>query len=115
MVKVLVVDDEPGARAMLAMALRTSGVEVETAPDGDAALNMIGQQRFDWVVTDYRMPGLSGTGLVRRVGEVSPDTQVILISAVVDEDAVEGVPVRAFFRKPFDPFVLRNYILAGQE
>ena len=111
MVSVLVVDDEAGARAMLAMALRCSEVEVDTASDGLKALALIKERDYDWVISDIKMPGLDGIALSREIVSLRPETQVILISAVAGEEEMRGLPIAAFCCKPFDPLRLQMYIL----
>ena len=113
MLTVLVVDDEPGARAMLAMALRTPGIDVDTAGDASEALDKLTRTTFDWIVSDIRMPGEDGASLSRKIASRALDTKVVLISAVAGEDAIADLPIAAFYRKPFDPLKLRDYILAN--
>ena len=81
MPSVLVVDDEEGVRDFLVEVLETSGYEVRSAPDGDAALAMIAQHSFHVVVTDLRMPGTDGLQLLKRVKADSPEVEVIVLTA----------------------------------
>lgn len=113
MTSVLLVDDETGARTMLAMALRGSDVTVETAADGSTALSLVKMRGYDWVISDVRLPGIDGIALVTEIARIRPQTRLLLISAVADEDDVHHLPICAFWRKPFDPLALRRAIQEG--
>lgn len=113
MISVLVVDDEPGARAMLAMALDGGDMRVETVADGGAALDLVKRKPFDWVVSDIRLPGIDGMSLTREIARLRPETHIVLISAVANADDVGNLPIDAFRRKPFDPLALRDFIARG--
>jgi len=114
MVSVLVVDDESGARTMLAMALRGADMRVETVADGNQALDMVKRRAFDWIVSDIRLPGIDGVSLAREIARIRPDTNIILISAVASDDDVQRLPIKAFWRKPFDPLALQQFIMNAQ-
>lgn len=113
MTSVLVVDDEPGTRTMLAMALRGGDVAVETASDGSMALDLVKKRPYDWVISDIRLPGIDGISLIKEIAHIRPSAHLLLISAVASEDDVYGLPVEAFWRKPFDPLALRRLIEGG--
>ncbi len=115
MTSVLVVDDEPGARTMLAMALRGAHVAVETAADGDTALDLVKKHRYDWVISDIRLAGIDGICLVKEIARIRPQTHLLLISAVASDDDVRDLPIEAFWRKPFDPLALRTFIQEGAD
>ena len=103
--RVLIVDDEPSMREMLAIALGDEGWEVHAAQDGEEALAKLAQQPFDVVVSDIRMPGVDGLELLGRAREQSPGTEVILITAHASTDsAIEAVRLGAYdyVTKPFD-------------
>nr|MBA3641501.1 response regulator [Acidobacteriota bacterium] len=68
--RVLVVDDEPSMRQMLSFALRREGYDVTTADDGRTALEALRDGRFDLVVTDVRMPEVSGVDLLREAKQI---------------------------------------------
>src|SRR5262245_42900175 len=71
--KVLVVDDEELCRRALARLLSHNGYLVSTAPDADSALEILGTEKIDVVLTDLEMPNCSGLELVRRVSEREDD------------------------------------------
>jgi len=70
---ILVVDDEPEMAQMLAEILQRVGHKVETAGDGQEALERLAQQHYDLVLSDLRMPNLDGPGLYKAVAEQHPD------------------------------------------
>ena len=103
---VLVVDDDAGVRFTLRETLRSlSGVSVDVAPDGEAALAKLAAQPCELVITDLRMPGMDGLELVRRVRALPHAPRLIVITAHGSERfAVEAMKAGAYdyFRKPFD-------------
>lgn len=82
--RLLVVDDEESIRTVLARFLRTRGFEVQMAESGEAALEALAGSRFELMLCDVRMPGLSGVEIVPRALEVDPDLGVVMLSAVND-------------------------------
>jgi len=90
--KVLVCDDERSICEMLDIALRRDGHKVETVIAGDLAKRKLDSAIYDVVVTDIRMPKTNGIEVLRHAHQVSPETAVILITAVDDyEAAVQAV------------------------
>jgi two-component system response regulator PilR (NtrC family) len=89
---ILVCDDERSICEMLDIALRREGHRVETVQSGQAAKNKIDGNLFDLIITDIKMPNIDGIEVLRHAYRVSPDSPVILITAVDDyEAAVEAV------------------------
>src|SRR5437899_9775280 len=89
---ILVCDDERSICQMLDIALRREGHKVETVNSGEDAKKKLDSAIFDIVVTDIKMPHTNGIEVLRYAHKVSPDTAVILITAVDDyEAAVEAV------------------------
>jgi two-component system response regulator PilR (NtrC family) len=92
MANILVCDDERSICEMLDIALRREGHKVETVQSGQAAKNKIDSALYDLIVTDIKMPNIDGIEVLRHAHRVSPDTAVILMTAVEDyEAAVEAV------------------------
>jgi response regulator RpfG family c-di-GMP phosphodiesterase len=88
--QVLVVDDDPDVRQMMAAALESVGHDVVAVESADSAINAMRATTVDVVVTDLRMPGSSGLHLLRAVKQRSPATEVIVVTAHADLDtAVE--------------------------
>src|SRR6202789_2712112 len=89
---ILVCDDERSICEMLDIALRRDGHRVETVQSGQAAKNKIDGNLYDLIITDIKMPNIDGIEVLRHAHRVSPDSPVILITAVDDyEAAVEAV------------------------
>lgn len=102
--RILVVDDEVLMRNFLVEALRRKGLEAVAAENGDKALNLLNDQSFDLVITDMKMPGVSGMDVLKFVKEISPRTLVIVVTAFgTIENAVEAMKSGAFHYliKPF--------------
>ncbi len=78
---ILIVDDEPEMRAALSETLRREGYQLDTAENGEEALGRIENETFDLVVSDVKMPRLSGPELLKAIKETSPETRVVMITA----------------------------------
>lgn len=106
--RVLVVDDKPNMVKLCRDILKDS-YNVESAPDGKAALAKLTAAAFEVVLTDLKMPGLDGRRLLDNVKRCSPDTEVILMTGFATiESAVDAMRAGAFdyLSKPFDPDAL---------
>lgn len=108
--KVLLVDDEPAVLGCLTAALARHGHIVTTAASGEAALAELKHQRFDLVVTDFRMSGLSGAAVVEAVRERHDETAIILITGLVDELPVWLRTGPHAVRVVAKPFALRPFL-----
>jgi two-component system response regulator HydG len=100
----LVADDDPAVRQSLERALTREGYAVEMAPDGQAALERLKAGGIDLVLSDLRMPGLTGLELLREVKAVAPDVDLIMLTAFgTVEEAVRAMKDGAadFLTKPF--------------
>jgi two-component system, NtrC family, response regulator PilR len=92
MANILVCDDERSICEMLDISLRREGHRVETVQSGQNAKNKIDGALYDVIITDIKMPNIDGIEVLRHAHRVSPDSAVILITAVDDyEAAVEAV------------------------
>jgi DNA-binding NtrC family response regulator len=103
---ILIVDDEPSLRTTLAESLADGGYAVETAGDGVEALRKFEEDPFEAVITDVRLPGMSGIDVLREIKRMSAETPVIVITGYGTVDtAVEAMKEGAadFMMKPF-PF-----------
>ena len=104
--RVLVVDDEKSMRDLLAITLQKAGYEVTLAEGGAAAIEAIRRDPFDAIITDLRMPKVDGLQVLRSAKEQSPDTAVIMVTAMAStETAVEAMKLGAYdyIGKPFSP------------
>jgi len=102
--KILVVDDELSMREFLSILLEGEGYCVGLAENAEEALRLIERERFELVISDVSMPGLSGIALLGRIKSVAPDTAVLLITAFTTaEQAVEAMKLGAYdyIGKPF--------------
>ena len=111
--KILIVDDEELIRRFLAEALMRKNYEVETAGSAKEALASLKKQHYDLLITDMKMPDLSGIELLRRAKELSPQTLVIIMTAYgTIETAVEAMRLGAFnyLLKPFTPDAIETLI-----
>jgi DNA-binding NtrC family response regulator len=84
--RVLVVDDETSARMGLATLLRDAGFEVDSAEDGETALESLRATAPDVLVTDLHMPGLDGIQLLEQAREAIPELIVVLVTGFADVD-----------------------------
>ncbi len=111
--RLLVVDDEPGMRELLEIMLSQEGYTVRTAATGEEGFKMYRQQEPDLVLTDVKMPGMSGLDLIREIRSVNPSIPIIAITAYSSaEDAVRAVREGAYdyLSKPFEIEDLRIII-----
>jgi len=107
--RILVVDDERIIRDSLKEWLEDEGFTVDTAESGLAALEKLGQDFFNLMLTDIKMPGMDGVELLKAAKEVSPDLCVLMMTAFATvETAVEAMKIGAldYLVKPFDPETL---------
>jgi DNA-binding response OmpR family regulator len=105
---VLLVDDDPDIRAMLAFTFSDCGFSVREAGDGVQALDALDERAPDVMILDLMMPNLDGFGLLATMRErnLAPETQVVILSCKVDErDLTRGYELGAdeYVTKPFDP------------
>jgi DNA-binding NtrC family response regulator len=110
---VLVVDDEPGIRALLDLELSSLGLTVVQCSTGTEALGVLRRQVFDLVVTDVKMPGATGLDVLREVKARTPATAVIVLTGFTNMDEVEACrDVGAFelIHKPFELTALHEAV-----
>jgi two-component system response regulator HydG len=84
--RILVADDEAGARDGLAAFLRKEGFDVDVASDGEEALTLLADEGAEVLVTDLHMPRLDGMQLLERAREAQPDLVVVMVTASTDVD-----------------------------
>ena len=116
--RILVVDDELIMRESLSGWLQRDGHEVETAASGEEALDRIKEVRFDILLVDIKMEGISGLEVLKRVKDDDPDVAVVMITAFgAISTAIEAIKNGAFdyLLKPFDPHELGVLIEKIQE
>ncbi len=110
---VLVVDDDASLRRIVEFTLQEEGLHVDTATNGAEALARFQERKYDLVVSDVRMPGLSGVDLLGELRRADPGVPVVLITAFATvELAVEAMRRGAFdyLAKPFTRDALRTSV-----
>lgn len=102
--RVMVIDDDPGVREILALALRAEGYDVESAVDGAEGLVALARSRADVVIVDLRMPDVDGAAFCRQYAEGRDGGgPVILMTAMAGRTTPSDLPgVIATVAKPFD-------------
>ena len=103
---ILVVDDEPVARQSLSDILRLEGYNVMALANGQASIEYVRTHPIDMMVVDLRMPGMDGLQVVQVVNQISPDTEVILLTAHGStETAIQALRLRIhdYLLKPAPP------------
>ncbi len=106
MPSVLVVDDEAAIRESLKDWLMEDGYRVTLAVDGANAVSLVEAHSYDVILLDLKMPGMDGLETMRRIKEISPDAEVLMMTAYASVDtAVQAMKEGAFdyLVKPFDP------------
>lgn len=110
--RILLVEDEEDIRLALKDLLETSleRVEVALAEDGAAGLRAVQRLRPDLIISDYKMPGMSGLDFLQAARAYAPDTPRILITAFPDLDlavrSINDAHIENFLQKPLDPGVV---------
>jgi two-component system, NtrC family, sensor kinase len=117
--KILIADDDPVSRRLLQNYLQKWGYEVTATRDGAEAWRLFEGDSFPMVITDWMMPELDGSGLIRRIRESRRPGYVyamLLTAKSQKEDLVEGMDAGAddFLTKPFDRDELRVRLRAGE-
>jgi DNA-binding response OmpR family regulator len=114
--RILVVDDEKVARVSLADILRLEGYKVSTAASGPEALKELGDNNYDLMLLDIKMPGMDGIEVMQEATEISPDTFIILLTAHGSmESAIEALRQGAhdYLIKPSSPQEILSSVAAG--
>jgi EAL domain-containing protein (putative c-di-GMP-specific phosphodiesterase class I) len=109
--RILLIDDDDGIRAAYAELLRDMGFEVETRSRAEDGLALLSGGRYDAVLSDIQMPGMSGVEFLRAIREVDLDVPVILMTGAPNvESAIEAVEHGAFryLRKPVSAAILEE-------
>ncbi|HDO22273.1 MAG TPA: sigma-54-dependent Fis family transcriptional regulator, partial [Nitrospirae bacterium] len=104
MEKILIVEDEKNMNEVLRILLEGEGYEVASAFDGYEGMELIKKDIYDLVITDIKMPGVDGFGILKNVKEIAPDTIVVMITAFgTTESAIEAMKLGAYdyIDKPF--------------
>jgi diguanylate cyclase (GGDEF)-like protein len=110
----LLVDDEPNILASLKRLLRPAGYQILTASSGKEGLDLLEKNKVDIILSDQRMPGMTGVEFLRTAKSICPDTVRIVLSGYTElqsvTDAINEGAVYRFLTKPWDDQQLRGYI-----
>src|SRR5947209_10173169 len=95
--RILFADDERSLQEFMRSELPRLGHEVTVCPDGKAAVKALEKSTFDAAILDLRMPGLTGIEVLEQLKQVSPDTEVIIMTGHASiETAIDAVRLGAF-------------------
>lgn len=112
--KLLLLDDEENILSALKRLFRRDGYEIFTTTDAAAAFDILAQHRVGVIISDQRMPGMSGTEFLRRVKDLYPDTIRIVLSGYTElqsvTDAINEGAIYRFLTKPWEDEQLRTAI-----
>lgn len=103
---ILVVDDEPIARQSMSEILRLEGYAVNAVPNGQAAVEFVRTHPVELMIVDLRMPGMDGLEVVQVVNQISPETEIVLLTAFGStESAIQALRLRIhdYLLKPAAP------------
>ncbi len=109
----LVVDDQPAIRQLLAEALESEGFAVIVASNGYEAVDIARRQKPELILLDLKMPGLGGLEALREIRRFSPSVPVILVTAYGELSGLGeagGLGIRRLIIKPFDLDEVRSVV-----
>ncbi len=107
--KILIIDDEQDVREVMALSLEDAGYQTICAPDGAAGLKALTRHSPQILITDIKMPGMSGLAVLEKAKQIRPETQVIITTGFADiKKAVTALQHDAsdFITKPVDDATL---------
>lgn len=110
---VLVVDDEAHIVSALQRTMRREPWAVLTADSGFAALDLLARRRVHVILSDQKMPGMSGLDLLARARALQPDAARILITGWTEEvprEQIDALGVRALLPKPWEDAILKQVV-----
>ena len=116
--KILIIDDEKIALNNLEHTMKKEGYEVIGTQSGANALKLLEEQRFDLVLTDLKMDKVDGNQILKRCKEISPDTEVIVITGYASlQSAIQAIKKGAYdyITKPFKLDEVRNVVREALE
>ncbi len=111
--KILVVDDEINVGKSIRQAILSENFTIDTALSGEEALKKDEKEKYDMIITDLMMPGISGLDLLKTIRQERPETIVIMVTGYPTiKTAVQAIKIGAFdyISKPFTPNELRSLV-----
>jgi CheY-like chemotaxis protein len=108
--RILLAEDDPGARESINLLLRIDRHEVIEAANGREALALFTQDRFDLVIVDYAMPEMLGNELALNIKRLAPAQPILMVTAYFEKLVDSHIPVDAILSKPFGVDELRQAI-----
>jgi CheY-like chemotaxis protein len=111
---ILIVDDQPAIRMLLAEVFHTAGFQVYEASNGSSAIETFRDNSIDFVLIDLKMPDMDGIEALKVIRSLDADVEAVMISAYGDAEKIEAarrLGVHKFFTKPFDIEKLRDYVM----
>jgi two-component system, chemotaxis family, chemotaxis protein CheY len=102
--RVLVVDDTTSIRQAITALLKVSGYEAAEASTGDLALQLMQNSKFDLLLTDWNMPGMSGAELVKAIRATDRVIPIVMVTAEADRQKImelQAIGVNGYLLKPF--------------
>ncbi len=115
---ILIVDDEPDFREIIAKKLKKRELACDDAANGSAALNKIREKNYDVVLLDVKMPGMDGIATLREIKRIAPMTEVVMLTGHASvESGINGIKYGAFdyLMKPIDTDLLVEKLDAANE
>jgi DNA-binding NtrC family response regulator len=103
-VKIIVVDDEEGVRESFNMILKIKDYEVDTFEDGESAISSLKKDMYDVAFVDYKLPGMDGIDVLKKIKEIDPNVEVVVVTAYASESShANAITLGAleYLRKPF--------------
>ena len=103
-VRIMVIDDEPSILESFKMILKIKDYDVSTFPDGPTALSQLEKGKFDMAFIDYKLPGMDGLEVLKKIKETDPEVEVVIVTAYATEAShANAITLGAleYLRKPF--------------
>ena len=112
--RVLIVDDEEEAVDVLSDFFTDLGFQARTALNGEEALTLLGDEQYDLIMLDLRMPQVDGESVIKELHARGLDTQVIVMTGISDggvtKEKLEQYKVKGYIEKPIDLNILEDII-----